>query len=115
LRRFGSISIKCNRSNSSQHQTPQPPTITSQPKFTADINSKYQYQVIATDPEQNQIIYTLVTAIAGMLIATDSEMMLRLITWKSWPNNTALVVNLVQGTNIADIGETISFQVQATE
>jgi large repetitive protein len=30
-------------------------------------------------------------------------------------DNTAPVVNLVRGTNIADIGETISFQVQAID
>jgi large repetitive protein len=30
-------------------------------------------------------------------------------------DNTAPVVNLVRGTKIADIGETISFQVQATD
>jgi YD repeat-containing protein len=208
----------------------QAPTITSTPKFTADINSPYQYQVVGTDPENQQLTYTLTTAPSGMVIdastglitwnnptlgttqitiaatdtrgavavqeytltgnqnhapvinstpitqvtigntyrydvvATDSDNdaltyaldnasklagvtidKLGRITWKPTTtnigiqpvtvtvtdtigavvtqiynlevlaDNTAPVVNLVRGTNVADIGETISFQVQATD
>jgi fibro-slime domain-containing protein/RHS repeat-associated protein len=55
----------------------QAPTITSQPKFTADINSKYQYQVVGTDPENSQITYALTTAPTGMVIDASTG----LITW----------------------------------
>jgi Putative Ig domain len=37
----------------------QAPTISSQPKFSADVNAKYQYQVVANDPERDRLTYTL--------------------------------------------------------
>jgi large repetitive protein len=55
----------------------QAPSITSTPKFTADINTKYQYQIVATDPENQQLTYALTTAPAGMVIDTTTG----LITW----------------------------------
>jgi Putative Ig domain len=55
----------------------QAPTITSTPKFTADINTKYQYQIVATDPENQQLTYALTTAPTGMVIDTTTG----LITW----------------------------------
>jgi RHS repeat-associated protein len=61
------------------NQINQAPTITSQPKFTADINTKYQYQVIATDPENQQITYSLTTAPNGMVIDASTG----LITWNN--------------------------------
>jgi large repetitive protein len=57
----------------------QAPTITSTPKFTADINSPYQYQVVGTDPENQQLTYTLTTAPSGMVIDASTG----LITWNS--------------------------------
>jgi RHS repeat-associated protein len=57
----------------------QAPTITSTPKLTADINTKYQYQVVANDPENNQITYALATAPTGMVIDASTG----LITWNS--------------------------------
>jgi RHS repeat-associated protein len=66
----------------------QAPTITSQPKFTADINTKYQYQIVATDPENQQLTYALTTAPAGMVIDTNTG----LITW----NNPTLGTTNIQ-------------------
>jgi large repetitive protein len=57
----------------------QAPTITSTPKFTADVNSPYQYQVVGTDPENNQITYALANAPTGMVIDASTG----LITWSS--------------------------------
>jgi large repetitive protein len=47
----------------------QAPTITSQPKLSADLGAVYSYQVIATDPENAQINYQLVNPPAGMAIS----------------------------------------------
>ncbi|WP_219892165.1 putative Ig domain-containing protein [Chamaesiphon polymorphus] len=55
----------------------QAPTITSIPKFTADTNSQYKYQVVGTDPENSQITYALITAPTGMVIDANTG----LITW----------------------------------
>jgi hypothetical protein len=55
----------------------QAPTISSQPKFSADINAKYQYQVVANDPERDSLTYTLTTAPTGMVIDAATG----LITW----------------------------------
>jgi fibro-slime domain-containing protein/RHS repeat-associated protein len=55
----------------------QAPTITSTPKFTADISTKYQYQIVATDPENSRITYALTTAPTGMVIDANTG----LITW----------------------------------
>jgi YD repeat-containing protein len=57
----------------------QAPTITSTPKFTTDINSPYQYQVVSTDPENNQIAYALANAPTGMVIDGSTG----LITWNN--------------------------------
>jgi RHS repeat-associated protein len=57
----------------------QAPTITSIPKFTADTNSQYKYQVVGTDPENSQITYALATAPTGMVIDASTG----LITWNN--------------------------------
>jgi large repetitive protein len=57
----------------------QPPNITSTPKFTSDINTKYQYQILATDPENQQLTYALTTAPNGMVIDANTG----LITWNN--------------------------------
>ena len=44
-----------------------------------DINSQYQYQIIANDPENNQLIYSLTTAPSGMVIDASTG----LITWNN--------------------------------
>jgi large repetitive protein len=55
------------------------PTISSQPIFSADAGKKYQYQVVATDPENGALTYSLVTAPVGMSI----DAVTGLITWNS--------------------------------
>jgi YD repeat-containing protein len=57
----------------------QAPNITSTPKFTTDINTKYQYQILATDPENQQLTYALTTAPSGMVIDANTG----LITWNN--------------------------------
>jgi large repetitive protein len=57
----------------------QPPTITSTPKLTADINRPYQYQIVANDPENQQLTYTLTNPPVGMIIDANTG----LITWNN--------------------------------
>ena len=51
----------------------QPPSITSQPLFTANVGAKYQYQVVANDPENSPITYTLKTAPSGMVMGASQS------------------------------------------
>jgi RHS repeat-associated protein len=46
----------------------QPPVITSAPRLLAIANSLYQYQVVASDPENEAVQFALVAAPAGMTI-----------------------------------------------
>ncbi len=45
-----------------------PPTVTSIPETTAAVGATYQYQVLATDPENNPLTYRLDTPPVGMTI-----------------------------------------------
>jgi RHS repeat-associated protein len=65
------------------------PTISSQPIFGADAGTKYQYQVVAKDPENGALAYSLVTAPVGMSINAITG----LITWDNPViGNTQVVV-----------------------
>ena len=55
----------------------EPPTITSIPPFTAMVDALYEYQVEATDPDNDTLEYSLPTAPAGMTI----DGVTGLVTW----------------------------------
>jgi large repetitive protein len=55
------------------------PTISSQPKGIASLGTAYQYQVIASDPENSVLTYALVNGPTGMVI----DAVTGLLTWNS--------------------------------
>ncbi|CAK7053710.1 MAG: hypothetical protein BACD_02595 [Bacteroides rodentium] len=57
-----------------------PPRITSQPTYPTGPRVSYEYKVVATDPENEILTYSLVSAPAGMTISTDGVV--------SWDNPT---------------------------
>lgn len=61
---------------------PDAPAITSSAVTTANINETYSYDVNANDPDQDTLVYSLVTAPGGMTIDSNSG----LISWT--PNAT---------------------------
>ena len=74
--------------------SPDSPVITSNPITTANVNQSYSYDVQATDPDQDSLIYILTTAPDGMTINSNSG----LITWM--PNITGnhnVVVEVTDG------------------
>lgn len=118
------------------------PVISSTPTDKVTLGNTYRYDVVAKDADNDALTYSLDDSSRALGITIDNY---GRITWK--PNsvnvgvqpvtisvtdslgakveqafnlqvladNTAPVVNLVRETNIADVGETISFQVQATD
>jgi large repetitive protein len=120
----------------------QAPVINSTPKTQVTIGNTYRYDVIAKDPDNDALTYSLDTAALTAGVTIDK---LGRMTWKPTTtnigvqpvtftvtdaigavvtqtynlevlaDNIAPTINLVRGTNIANIGETISFQVQATD
>jgi len=57
--------------------TNQPPTITSTPDTTATVNQTYAYNVNATDPDGDTLVYSLTTSPTGMTINSTTG----LINW----------------------------------
>jgi hypothetical protein len=120
----------------------QAPVINSTPKTQITVGNLYRYDIIASDSNNDALAYSLDDASLTAGISIDK---FGRITWQPTTTNigiqpvtvtvtdvigatvtqtynlqiladtTAPTINLVRGTNIADIGETISFQVQATD
>ncbi len=67
-----------------------PPAITSTPVTTGAGGRLYQYQVTATDPNNYQLTYSLVTAPAGLLIDANTGLI-------SWANAVAGSYTIVLG------------------
>jgi RHS repeat-associated protein len=118
------------------------PVINSTPTTQIVVGNTYRYDVKATDSDNDALTYTLDNAstTAGISIdkygrinwkptttnigikpvtvtVTDSIGAIATQTYnlEILADNIAPTINLVRGTNIANIGETISFQVQATD
>ncbi|MCZ6804625.1 MAG: putative Ig domain-containing protein [Proteobacteria bacterium] len=53
-------------------QANRPPTITSTPLTDATVDTTYQHQIIATDPDEDRLTYTLTTAPLGMSINNET-------------------------------------------
>jgi RHS repeat-associated protein len=77
------------------------PTISSQPIFGADAGTKYQYQVVAKDPENGALTYSLVTAPGGMSI----DGVTGLITWDSPVIGSTQVLVKVTDSNGLGVGQ----------
>ncbi|MFT3883602.1 MAG: putative Ig domain-containing protein [Gemmatales bacterium] len=58
-----------------------PPVITSLPNLKASVDRPYQYQVAATDPEGDTLLYALLSGPVGMGIDTNTG----LVTWTPTP------------------------------
>jgi RHS repeat-associated protein len=73
------------------------PTISSQPIFSADAGKKYQYQVVAKDPENGALTYSLAKAPVGMVI----DAVTGLITWNSpTGGDTQVIVKVVDSSGL---------------
>jgi large repetitive protein len=118
------------------------PVINSTPKTQVTIGNTYRYDVVATDADNDALTYAIDNAskLAGVRIDkygriswqpttanlgvkpvtvtvtdTNGAVVTQTYNLEVLADNTAPVINLIRGTNIADIGETISFFVEATD
>jgi RHS repeat-associated protein len=118
------------------------PVIKSTPLTKVVVGNSYRYDVVAQDVDGDTLIYSVDDVSKGLGVSIDP---LGRISWKPTninvgahpitvtvadsigavteqtynlqvlADNVAPTINLVRGTNIADIGETVSFQVQAID
>jgi Putative Ig domain len=118
------------------------PVINSTPQTRVVVGNSYRYDVVAQDADGDALTYSIDDVSKGLGLSIDS---LGRISWKpSTTNvgshavtvqvrdalgaigtqifnlevaadNVAPTINLIRGTNIANIGDTVSFQVQATD
>ncbi|MBW2978233.1 putative Ig domain-containing protein [Candidatus Woesearchaeota archaeon] len=76
--------------------TPDAPVITSNAVRSADINEAYSYNVQANDPDGDTLVYSLLSSVEGMTIASDTGV----ISWT--PNATgdySVSVQVTDGTH----------------
>ena len=70
--------------------TNQPPEITSMPITIANIGEQYTYQVIATDPDNDELSYSLLAFPSGMQINSSTG----LVQWT--PNQNQIKAYIVE-------------------
>lgn len=92
-----------------QLSTNNPPQISSQPMMRGSPGIPYQYQVVATDPDQNALAYSLETAPSGMTISAATG----LVAWNTPVLGTHQVEIKVQDTRGAYVVQRYSLQIAA--
>ena len=116
-----------------------PPVITSMPVSSIAVQAAYHYQIVASDPQGNSISYHVVQGPAGMTVdGTGVVNWTAATTTGSYPvtlqatnsrgksaqqsytltviaDNQAPTVQLVQTTNVINIGQSVGFQVFAAD
>ncbi len=69
---------------------PHSPYFTSNPPTTIEPNRLYQYQVAASDPDNNPLVYALVTAPSGMTMSTSGLISFTPTTETTYPVNISV-------------------------
>ena len=87
--------------------TNQPPVITSSPSLTGTVGEVYAYSVTATDPEGQAILFSLLTAPAGMSISPTTG----LISWTPVIDQVGLASVTVAAIDPQGNGGTQSFTI----